>query len=116
MRSAPPLPPAVLAAIRRFQSGIEARFGGRLRELVLFGSFARGEAGDDSDVDLLVVVDELTEGERREVFDIAYDADSADREHWTGLAPVVYSTQLAEAMRGRERLLWRDIDAQGIRL
>jgi predicted nucleotidyltransferase len=32
-------------------------FGDRLLGVVLFGSYARGEAGTDSDVDLLVVVD-----------------------------------------------------------
>ncbi len=33
------------------------QFAGNLRGVLVFGSWARGEAGDESDVDLLVVVD-----------------------------------------------------------
>jgi len=36
----------------------------RPRRVILFGSRARGEAGPDSDVDLLVVVDDDTPAER----------------------------------------------------
>ena len=34
------------------------RFGARLRRLIVFGSAARGNPGDDSDIDVLVVVDD----------------------------------------------------------
>lgn len=38
-------------------------------KIILFGSHARGEAGPYSDVDLLVVLPEVSQG-RREVFDM----------------------------------------------
>lgn len=110
------LPATVQAAIDRFRDALRARFGDRLRELVLFGSHARGDAHEDSDVDLLVVIDGLTEPERRVAFDLAYDADAVDREHWAGLAPVVYATERADELRRRERLLLQDIDREGVRL
>jgi predicted nucleotidyltransferase len=34
---------------------LEAAYGGRLRQVVLFGSWVRGEAHEESDVDLIVV-------------------------------------------------------------
>lgn len=37
---------------------LEKTFGDRLGEVILYGSEARGEAGSDSDVDILVVLDE----------------------------------------------------------
>jgi predicted nucleotidyltransferase len=83
------LPPSVAASLARFRESLVEKFGARLRELVLFGSYARGEANEDSDVDVLVVIDGLTDRERYEVYDLAYDADAADREHWTGLSPLV---------------------------
>lgn len=42
------------------RAGLSALYGDRLRGLYLFGSHARGEAGRDSDVDLLVVLDEVS--------------------------------------------------------
>jgi predicted nucleotidyltransferase len=83
---------------------------------VLFGSYARGDATDDSDVDVLVVIDELTDQERSEVYDFAYDADAADVENWTGLAPLVRSSAAVQELRARERLIMQDIDAEGVRV
>lgn len=107
-------PPAVTAALGRFRTALSRRFAQRLRELVLFGSWARGEAHEDSDVDVLVVVDELTESERGEVMDLAYDADAADRDAWVGISPLPYSTVQAADLRSRERLLFREIARDGV--
>jgi predicted nucleotidyltransferase len=105
-----------VAALERFCGALRARFGERLRETTLFGSYARGAAYEESDVDVLVVVDGLTEAERRDTFDLAYDASAADRDAWTGLSPLAYSTEQAAELRGRERRLFRDIDREGIAL
>jgi predicted nucleotidyltransferase len=34
-------------------------YGQRLRQVLLFGSWARGDATDDSDIDLMVVLDRV---------------------------------------------------------
>ena len=47
-------PPAVLAEVR---PRLERVFGDRLRGIVLYGSYARGEATEDSDIDLMVLLD-----------------------------------------------------------
>lgn len=39
------------------QDSLKAMFGAHLKELILFGSCARGEADPGSDVDLLILVD-----------------------------------------------------------
>ena len=56
-RSRPPLPASITAALDRFRVALDARFGARLRELVLFGSQAKGTTHGASDIDLLVVGD-----------------------------------------------------------
>jgi predicted nucleotidyltransferase len=109
------LPPTVSEALARFKQALGARFGARLREVVLFGSVARSEAHEESDVDVLVVIDELDERERMEVVDLAYGVDLAMDEE-VGLAPLPYSSAQAAKMRSGGRRLFRDIDTQGIRL
>ncbi len=46
---------ALRAAAERYAALLEEHLGDRLVSVVLFGSVARGEAGPDSDVDLLIV-------------------------------------------------------------
>lgn len=47
------------ALLAEFKAGLAALYGGRLRGVYLFGSYARGEQRDDSDVDVLVVLDRI---------------------------------------------------------
>lgn len=109
------LPPIVSGALDDFARAIRKRFGERVAEIVLFGSYARGEAGEDSDVDVLVLIDGLTDMEELEVVDLA-SAIKYAREEWVGLAPLPLSTTRAQELRARGRMLWRDIAAQGVSL
>ena len=40
------------------REGLQAIYGPRLRQVILFGSYARGEAEDGSDIDVAVVLDD----------------------------------------------------------
>lgn len=52
------LSPLVRDALARLRAGVEARLGsGEIAALAVFGSYARGEADEDSDVDVLVVLE-----------------------------------------------------------
>jgi len=99
---------AVLAELRR---RVDGRFGGRLRRVTLFGSYARGEAGPDSDVDVLVVIDDLTHAERTLIHETAADLwmDSGVR-----LAPLAIATSDLEELEHRELLITQDIAREGI--
>ncbi len=44
-------------ALASYRARIEQELPGRVRRVVLFGSHARGEAGEDSDVDVFVLLD-----------------------------------------------------------
>ena len=41
-----------------FKSAMAALYGDRLAKVMLYGSYARGEAGPDSDIDFLVVLND----------------------------------------------------------
>jgi len=108
-----PLPAPIAEALARFRATLHERFGDRLRELVLFGSQARGEAAEESDVDLLVVVEGLTEAERRDVLDLGWAAGAAGDEY-VCLSPLPYSSDQIAERRRRERRLPREIAKDGI--
>lgn len=87
-------------------------FGVRLHEMALFGSRARGEADEDSDVDVLVVVDDLTWAEGRVVAEQCGDFLTRD--------DLIVSTFSVSSERWRqlcdgERLIASEIARDGIR-
>lgn len=42
--------------LQEFKQAANSLYGARLQDLVLYGSWARGEATDDSDIDVVVVL------------------------------------------------------------
>jgi predicted nucleotidyltransferase len=111
----PTVPPTIALALERFGGAVRARFAGRVQQIVLFGSFARGDAHEESDVDVLVVIDDLTDQERVRVIGLAYEVDSL-LDDFVGLSALVYSTEQAARMRTGGRRLFRDIDSEGLSL
>jgi len=93
--------------IERFTSRLCDELGDDLRALWLYGSRARGEAGDDSDVDLLVIADGGRGRYQRIAGDLSEAAAIAE-----GESPFSFSvhTQDLQWLRGR-----REIDSFFIR-
>ena len=63
------LTPAEQAWLDEYRQTLAKDYPGLVEDIVIFGSKARGDAGPDSDLDVLVV---LTEAGRRTKDDIAY--------------------------------------------
>jgi predicted nucleotidyltransferase len=101
-------------ALAEFSRRIRARFGRRVDTIALFGSRARGEAHDESDIDVCVVIDGLVWNEWREINHIAVEI-AEERDVWE-LSPFSLSTERMNLLRSRERLIAAEIDKDGIRL
>ena len=48
-------------AVEYFVKLLKERFGGRIKKVILFGSVARGDAEEDSDIDVLVIGEGITQ-------------------------------------------------------
>jgi predicted nucleotidyltransferase len=51
------LPPPLQEAVRKLETGLRDLYGERFRGLLLYGSYARGDFREGSDVDLLLLLD-----------------------------------------------------------
>jgi predicted nucleotidyltransferase len=105
------LPVKLREALAAYARHLAVRFGSRLRFVRLFGSWARAEAREDSDVDVAVVVEALTRNEWRDAVGDAVDVELA-----TGvtLSPFVVSGEHFDLLCKRERRIARDILEEGI--
>jgi uncharacterized protein len=107
--------PAALRAdaLAEFAAWAKAHFGDRLRELTLFGSESRGEARADSDIDVAVVVDDMSYEEGREC---AYFAGDLLTKYDVLVAPFALSTERMNFLRARERMIAKEIERDGVPL
>lgn len=107
------LPESLRPPLEAFAARLRGVFGDRLREVRLFGSYARGEANEDSDVDVLVVIDDLT---NLEVGIVAGEAAPIIVDTGLPLAALPMSTQRLGDLRRTGRPLALDLDRDGIAL
>jgi predicted nucleotidyltransferase len=103
--------PSIAAALASFKANVEAEFGSRVRRMVLFGSAARGQARWDSDVDVLVLLDQVSWREEGRIIDLAADELPA---RGVLLSPTVMSVAAYAELERRERRLPRDVALEGI--
>jgi len=80
-------------AIRDFGQKVRAALGGQLVALKLFGSKAAGRDVPDSDIDVLVVVQEASVKTEDQVLDIAFEVNLA---HEVYVSPRVISRATLE--------------------
>ena len=108
------LPRTVEGTIDAFVAGVRARFGPRAARIRLFGSYARGEAGEESDVDCLVLLDRVDREDDRAITDLA--ADLIWQRDGVVISPMVMSAADFEAWKARERATPLAIEREGIDL
>jgi predicted nucleotidyltransferase len=111
---APALPSLLERELAEYARRVRDRFGPRVRLVRLFGSWARGQATADSDIDLVTVIDDLTISEWREARLIG-----ADVSVFPGPEPLsvllLSGAQYDELVRDQRRMA-RDIEDHGIAL
>jgi len=105
------MPPAIRAALQSYALRLREVFGDRLQSIRLFGSHARGEANEDSDVDVLVLIEGLAD---TEIGLAAGEVATVIVETGMSLTPLVMSTERFKMLLDQERLIALDIEREGI--
>jgi len=101
--------------LRAFADRLREREGANLVDLRLFGSRARGEGHERSDLDVLVVVRELDRARKVAIWDLAFDVGLGAGVR-AGLAPFVRSERHWGELVRLERRIAREIVRDGVSL
>jgi uncharacterized protein len=102
-------------ALSDFVRRVRAAFGNDVVELRLFGSKARGDAGPDADLDVLVIVgpDPNRWPAAKTVSDIAFDVNL---EHEVFISPIVLTAAMMADPRWAHSPFLQAVRAEGVRL
>jgi predicted nucleotidyltransferase len=102
--------PTILQELKR---SLESFLGDQLVNMVLFGSMARGDYHDESDMDVAVIVRGLTRKLKGQILD---EVAELELEHHMPLSALVFSEEEFNHLKKRERRIALDIEREGIPL
>lgn len=85
------MPTAIELLLKQYVLGIQKIYGEKLKTIILYGSYARGDYRKDSDIDIMILI-ELTDMEienyRHQLSDFTYDFN---QEHDLDIKPIAKS-------------------------
>lgn len=102
------------AVARQFSQEVRQQFCTRVRAIRLIGSAARGDWTSDSDIDILVLLDEVSEEDRQWLAQRALVLGVL--EHGMVLQPIPMAERQYEQLKNRERRFVLDAETEGISL
>jgi len=95
------------------KESLEAFLGDRLLRMVLFGSMARGDYGEESDVDVAIIIRGLTRELKHQILDKVAEVEL---NHLTPVSALILSEDEFNRLKKRERRIALDIEREGILL
>jgi predicted nucleotidyltransferase len=99
--------------LRELKRSLDSFLGDQLVSMVLFGSMARGDYHDESDMDVAVIVHGLTRRLKGQILD---EVAELELEHHMPLSVLVFSDEEFNHLKKRERRIALDIEREGIPL
>jgi uncharacterized protein len=101
--------------VEEFKRRLPSQVIHHIERLIVFGSRARGEALDDSDLDLIVLVNEETPGMETVLDDVAYDV-MWDHDFKPIISLKVFSKSAFDSAVQRGVSFYRNVEIHGISL
>jgi uncharacterized protein len=98
-------------ALRVLKDGLSSRY--KLLDFRLYGSKARGDGDDESDIDIMIKLETFTADIRMEIYHLAFDASL---EYECLISPVIFTAREIEEGPLSESPLYKMIMREGIEL
>lgn len=106
------LPEKIESILQEVKDRLDSLYADRLKEIILFGSYARGDFAEGSDIDLLVLLDRLDEPEaERERYLSAICELSLKYDTVVSIVPMDY-----RVFRSKKTPLTMNVTREGVRL
>ena len=99
--------------LEKLKKSLENLLNPQAFKMILFGSRARGDYLDESDVDVAILVRGLTREMKNQILDRVAEIELA---YLLPIAVVVFSEEEFDHLKKRERRIALDIDSEGIPL
>ncbi len=105
------------SVLSEFLKYSKTQFGNELKEMILYGSYARGDYDEESDVDIAVIM-EVSQGNEnkfnKQLVDIMGEIYEKSGYNIV-LSPIVISSELFEKWKN-DLPFYRNVDREGVRI
>ncbi len=105
--------PEVQAALMAYVQRVAAEYAEEIVSITLYGSQARGEATEESDIDLFIVIRHDTPALREALADLAWEIQF---EHGVVISDIIRSVEQLEHMRAMRFPYYQHIEEEGVLL
>ena len=96
-----------------FVSSTQEIFGNKLIDVILYGSYARGDYDDESDIDVMIIADIPHDETCRYISPVVEAANKADWDYSTLIAPNI--TSYTHFQKYKEALpFFRNVNNEGV--
>ena len=99
--------------LRELKESMETFLGDRLLRMVLFGSIARGDYTDESDIDVAIIIRGLTRELKHQILDRVAEVEL---NHLMPVSVLLLSEEEFNRLKKRERRIALDIEREGVSL
>ena len=96
-----------------FVDECNALYGNKLCDVRLFGSYARGDCNDDSDIDILIILDMEDSEARKSLDGVCHIASELDLKHNVVVSPVICSKREYD-LRKQSYGFYGNVEKEGV--
>lgn len=100
-------------ALRELKESLRTLLGDQLLKMLLFGSMARGDYGDESDIDVAIIIRGLTHELKQKILDTVAEVEL---KHLMPVSVLTLSEAEFDRLKSRERRIALDIEREGVPL